>query len=551
MSTKVNFSSVTSHSDPLIVNLMNEIGHLPEFCYYDYVSSPKYLNLTNELLVQRNGFDKNNNCFYFKEEKWTYEDLDSISSKIAFLLTENYNLQSGNRVLISGFNTPMLIACWFAVIRAGGICVTVMPMLKAAEIDYIIHDASITHALYDEQLVKELEKIDKKQKLSCFLSFDSEIDGHFAKSIDRKNVKFVPHKTYSTDPAIIAYTSGTTGKPKGTIHTHGNLFAICNLFPRQVLKLNEYDVCLGSPSISFTFGLGGLMLFPMRYGASTILLSEITAQSLCETISKYRVTTFYTVPTMYQRMLAIIEQFDISSVRNWVSAGEHLPITLAENWKEKTKLHFINGIGSTEMLHIFAANVNNNAPIGSIGEAINGYKISILGKNGSETSVGKPGYLAVKGPTGCRYLNNDKAQKNYVKNGWNLTGDLCLKDANGYFWYHSRSDDMIISSGYNISGLEVEEALKCHPKIFDCAVIGTPDSKRGQIVTAFVVLRREVSASKELITELQNFVKNKIAPYKYPRLIKFIDQLPRTYNGKIQRQKLKIDLLQVEMNENV
>jgi 2-aminobenzoate-CoA ligase len=345
--------------------------------------------------------------------------------------------------------------------------------------------------------------------------------------------------TLADDTAIIAFTSGTTGLPKGTMHFHRDLLAICDAFPRHVLRADADDLFCGSPPLAFTFGLGGILLFPMRIGAATLLLEQATPPNLLKGISRHRATVCFTAPTAYRAMLGLLGDVDISSLRKCVSAGEALPRATFEAWRAATGISIIDGIGSTEMLHIFISAAEDDIRPGSTGRVVPGYEARIVDDHGQEVRPGEIGRLAVRGPTGCRYLDDSDRQRTYVQNGWNITGDTYRRDENGYFWYQARNDDMIVSSGYNISGPEVENALLEHPSVAECGVIGVPDSDRGSIIKAFVVLRTGFEGCDALVRELQDFVKKEIAPYKYPRQIEFVPSLPRTETGKLQRFRLR------------
>jgi 2-aminobenzoate-CoA ligase len=465
----------------------------------------------------------------------TYRELMARVDRIARVLTEDLALVPGNRVLLRAPNNPMMAACWFAVIKAGCIAVATMPLLRARELTVIMERAQVNAALCDAALKEEMELA----RGACpTLYFNAGTADSLEQLAATKAPQFDAVPTAADDVCIIAFTSGTTGVPKGTMHFHRDVMAICDCFPRSCLRVTADDIFCGSPPLAFTFGLGGLLLFPMRFGASTVLLEKLTPTTLLSAIEEYRATVCFTAPTFYRQMAGVAFDYDISSLTRAVSAGETLPVATRELWEKETGVLLIDGIGATEMLHIFISAAGEDIRSGATGKPIPGYRACIFDDEGKPVPAGTVGRLAVKGPTGCRYLA-DERQRAYVHDGWNLTGDAYLMDAEGYFWYQARTDDMIISAGYNIAGPEVESALLLHPTVAECAVIGMADEERGQIVKAFVVVKKDVVADAALAAELQNFVKQTIAPYKYPRALEFRASLPRTETGKLQRFKLR------------
>ena len=438
----------------------------------------------------------------------------------------------------------MMAACWFAVIKAGGIAVATMPLLRARELTEVVIKAEVTHALCDKRLAAELEgALPHCPSLrSVKYWYDDAAD-----SIDalapRRPAEFANVDTAADDVALIAFTSGTTGKPKGTVHFHRDVIAMCDCFPRSCLKPRPDDVFCGTPPIAFTFGLGGMLCFPMRFGASTVLIEKLAPDTLLETIARFKATICFTAPTMFRAMAGIARDYDLGSLKKCVSAGEALPAPTRAAFKQATGIEIIDGIGSTEMIHIFISHTPERARPGATGYAIPGYHAAVLDGENRRCKPGEVGRLAVKGPTGCRYLA-DERQTDYVitqgeMRGWNLTGDAYLVDADGYFFYQARTDDMIISAGYNIAGPEVESVLLAHPAVAECGVVAAPDQERGNIVKAFVVLKPGYRAGEATVAELQDHVKRTIAPYKYPRAIQFVDALPRTETGKLQRFRLR------------
>ena len=470
--------------------------------------------------------------------RWTYADLQRRANRIANVLTRQMGLVPGNRVLLRGANSPMLAACWFAVVKAGGIAVGTMPLLRARELVTIAAKAQITHALVDARLAGELDLARPNcPTLSNVLAFNGE--GGLEAAMAAESDVFSNIDTAADDTCVIAFTSGTTGQPKAAMHFHRDVMAACACWPKHVLKAVPDDIVIGSPPLAFTFGLGGLLLFPLSIGAACALVEKATPDALPAAIAKHRATILYTSPTAYRAMAATIRQHDTSSLRKCVSAGEALPAATRTLWKDATGIEIIDGIGSTEMLHIFISATERQARGGATGYVVPGYVACVMDDAGNPLPPGQVGRLAIRGPTGCKYLDDDR-QTSYVRDGWNYSGDAYLIDpADGQFVYQARTDDMIVSAGYNIGGPEVEGALLLHPAVAECGVIGVADAERGQIVKAFVVLKPGHAGDATMVKTLQDFVKATIAPYKYPRAIEFRDQLPRTETGKLQRFKLR------------
>lgn len=472
-------------------------------------------------------------------ERLSYAQLRARVDRIAHVLHRDLALATGSRVLLRGANCPMMAACILAVIKAGCIAVPTMPLLRARELGIVAGRARVDAVLCAASLRAEVDAMEPGG-LPLVLFDDERAPDSLEARMAAHDDPFHAPDTAADDVCLISFTSGTTGVPKGTMHFHRDLLAICDCFPRHTLRSRIDDVFIGTPPLAFTFGLGGLLLFPLRVGASAVLCEKLTPESLLAAIQEHRATVCFTAPTFYRQMSQLAARFDLRSLSRSVSAGEALPVATREAWKAATGLEMIDGIGATEMLHIFISAAGSEARAGATGKPVPGYQACILDEHGRPVGPGVIGRLAVKGPTGCRYLS-DPRQRNYVQDGWNITGDAYEMDADGYFYYRSRLDDMIISAGYNIAGAEVEEALLHHPAVAECGVVGRPDEERGQVVEAHVVLKPGVAASGELAAALQEFVKAQIAPYKYPRVVRFREQLPRTETGKLQRFKLRSD----------
>ena len=477
-------------------------------------------------------------CLISPTETLSYAQLAERVNRIANVLTRDLGLVPGSRVLLRAPNNPMMVAAYFAGIKAGGVVVATMPLLRAKELSYPLAKAKIALALCDARLADEMEKAKAQSSDLRRIVYWGE-GGELEALMDKPGYeRFTACDTATDDVCLIAFTSGTTGEPKGTMHFHRDLLAICDSYARHVLRAEPSDRFIGSPPLAFTFGLGGLVLFPLRIGASGVLLEKTTPDDLLVAIARHKVTVCFTAPTAYRAMIGKLKEHDISSLRKCVSAGETLPKATFEAWKAATGIKILDGIGATEMLHIFIGSPEGEVRPGSTGKPVPGYQACILDDDDRVAKPGTVGRLAVRGPTGCRYLADDRQTK-YVQNGWNVTGDTYLMDADGYFFYQARSDDMIISAGYNIAGPEVEAALLTHAAVAECGVVGAPDEDRGQIVKAYVVLRAGASGDAAMTKALQDHVKAVVAPYKYPRAIEFVAELPKTQTGKLQRFELR------------
>lgn len=474
----------------------------------------------------------------------TYKELSDWTNRLAHVLVEDLKLKPGNRVLIRSANNPAMVAAWLAATKAGAVVVNTMPMLRAGELSKIVDKAEITHALCDTRLMDEMVTCSKGSKfLKSVVGFDgtSNHDAELDRLALEKPVTFDAVDTGRDDVALLGFTSGTTGNPKATMHFHRDLLIIADGYAKEVLNVVPDDIFIGSPPLAFTFGLGGLAVFPLRFGATATLLETASPPNMIEIIEKYRATVCFTAPTAYRAMLrAMDEGADLSSLRAAVSAGETLPGPVYDEWMKKTGKPMLDGIGATEMLHIFITNRFDDHKPACTGKPVTGYEVKVLDNDGNEQPAGEPGRLAVRGPTGCRYLADDR-QADYVENGWNITGDTFVVDDEGYLHFAARNDDMIVSSGYNIAGPEVEAALLAHEAVVECAVVGAPDEERGAIVEAHVVLAEGFKDDALMVKTLQDHVKSTIAPYKYPRSVVFCESLPKTQTGKIQRFRLRKD----------
>lgn len=534
----------TAHLDTFARNNLPARGDLPETLFtLESLQFPDQLNCAAAILERHITQGRGRaTAIIGPTVRWTYADLNARANRIAKVLVQDFGIVPGNRVLLRAPNNPMLAACWFAVLKAGAIVVATMPLLRARDLVPIITKARINLALCDARLVPELSQAQAETSPFPIVPFDGADAGDAAADLNQRmrgqGDAFTCVDTARDDVALIAFTSGTTGAPKGTLHYHSDVLAMGATAGEHLFGLQPDDVVIGSPPLAFTFGLGALLTFPLTAGASTVLLESAPPPELLHAIAHYQATVCATAPTAYRAMLRHMEGLALPSLRKCISAGEHLPLETFDQWRARTGISIINGLGTTEMTHMFTGAEGEHIRPGATGKALPGYDVRILGPDNAPLPAGAFGRLTVRGPTGCKYLA-DPRQRDYVINGWNVTGDICSMDPDGYVWYQSRADDMIVSAGYNISGPEVEQALLPHPAVLECAVVAAPDEERGNVVKAFIVPAPGYTIGPELTRTLQEFVKGSIAPYKYPRLIEYVDALPKTYTGKLQRSVLR------------
>ncbi|MBV8435706.1 MAG: benzoate-CoA ligase family protein [Candidatus Eremiobacteraeota bacterium] len=529
----------TGHVDTFAEDRLPEPHLMPELRFaLPELSYPERLNAASYLLDRHvaSGNGGRRCVLAPGAAAWTYAELQAAANRIARVLVDDLGVEPGNRVLLRAPNTPMLAACWFGALKAGAVAVTTMPLYRATELRHIMERAQVKHALCDVRLRDDLDAACAQfggVRTACFGG--DELDA----LMRGKSDAFDAVETAAEDVALIAFTSGTTGEPKAAMHYHRDILATCDSYGRHVLRLRDDDLVCGSPPLAFTFGLGGLLLFPLAAGAATLLLEKAGPEHLLEAIGGHGATTVFTAPIAYRTMCASADRHDLRTLRTCVSAGETLPKAVWEAWREKTGVPILDGIGSTEMLHIFVGSPKEDVRAGSTGRAVAGYVAEVHGDDGKPVAPGTIGRLAVKGPTGCKYLQ-DERQALYVANGWNYPGDAYRMDDDGYFWYVARTDDMIVSAGYNVSGPEVEQALIAHADVREVAVVGKRDpEKETHIVKAFVVLADGCASDSAKADELREFCKSVIAPFKAPREIEFVHELPRTQTGKLQRYKLR------------
>jgi 2-aminobenzoate-CoA ligase len=532
----------TGHADTFAEDRLPRPAEMPEVRFeFPELHYPERINAAAHLLdrnvVLGNGTRR---CIVAPGGiEWSYQDLLRAANRIAQVLVADYAVAPGNRVLLRAPNTPMLAACWFGVLKAGGIAVTSMPLYRAAELRVMMEKARVTLALCDRRLGAELDAACVGLDGITTAYFGSENSGDLESRMAARSGEFANVETGAEDVALIAFTSGTTGKPKAAMHYHRDLLATCDTYGSRVLQPRRDDLFCGSPPLAFTFGLGGHLLFPLHAGAATLLLEKAGPEDLLRAVDRFGVTTLFTAPLAYRTMCGLTDRHDLATLRTCVSAGEALPKPVWDAWQAKTGLKILDGIGSTEMLHIFVGSNEEEVRAGSTGRVVPGYFAEVHDEDGRPVPTGTVGRLAVKGPTGCKYLDDDR-QRVYVQNGWNYPGDAYRMDADGYLWYVARTDDMIVSAGYNISGLEVEQVLIGHAEVKEVAVVAKPDPvKETNVVKAFVVLIDGVAAGNAKSDELREFCKAHIAPFKAPREIEFVAELPRTETGKVQRYKLR------------
>jgi 2-aminobenzoate-CoA ligase len=528
----------SAHVDTFTRENLPPQAQWPEFLFtLPELRHPPTLNCATELVDRHvEAGHGSRRCIVTDDGEWSYADLLVRSNQVAHALVDGMGLVPGNRVLLRGPNNPWLVASWLGVMKAGGVAVTTMPLLRQGELRTMIEIAEVTIGICDHRFLEDLEAA-APGSFKTF-RYGGEGQDDLTRVAARKATTFANVATAADDVCLLAFTSGTTGRPKATMHFHRDVLAIADTFSRHLLEPTPDDLFAASPPLAFTFGLGQSVVFPFRAGSAVYLLEQPSPQRLLEAVERHRITVLATAPTAYRAMLSDLPAADVSSIRAAVSAGETCPLATWQAVQDACGIRIIDGIGSTEMLHIFISAAGDDILPGSTGRVVPGYVAEVQDADGRPVHDGELGRLAVKGPTGCRYLRGDR-QTTYVQNGWNVTGDVYVRDGDGYFRYQARADDMIITAGYNIAGPEVEEALLRHPAVAEAAVVGEPDEERGMIVKAVVVLQEGAELGPEPAKTLQDFVKSQIAPYKYPRVVEFADALPRTATGKLQRFRLR------------
>lgn len=534
----------TAHVDTFIRDNMPAPDLWPDMDYSvlpELAAYPARMNAAVEILDRQvaAGY-ADTPAILFGDETWTYADLLDRANRIASVLVEDYGFVAGERVLLRSGNHPMLIAAWLAVLKAGGVAITTMPVLRERELIYMVGKAKVRVAISQASLAADIDRAQRTATdLEHVLYFGKGGAGSLEAAMATKSGTFANVDTAADDPAIIGFTSGSTGTPKGTLHFHRDILAAADCFIGRVVKIRPGDIVCGSPQIAFLYGLCAFIPDTFRFGATVVLLERGTPEAVLQTIEKYKATVCFSTPSGYKLMLDKARNYDLSSLRECIAGGEPLAPATFNEWKDITGVEMINGLGISELLHIFISASGKDIKPGAIGKAIPGFRVRVVGDDMQDVKPGEIGQMIVKGPNGCRYLDDIERQKGYIRDGWNMSGDLCRIDEDGYFYYEARTDDMILTGGYNVSGLEVEAVLLEHPKVREVAVVGTPDRDRGQIVKAFIVPADKTAATAETISELQDFVKSQISAFKYPRAVEFVDELPLTATGKIQRGALR------------
>ena len=537
-------SEPTAHTDTFILDNLPPEELWPEMDYSvlpELAAYPPRLNAAVELLDRMaEGARAARPAIRFGEETWSYGELLARANRVARVLTEECGMVPGERVLLRASNHPMLITGCYAVLKAGGVAIPSMPVLRERELVHMLNKARVRIAISDAKLASDLEAAARRaDSLDTILYFGTDSPDGLEARMAAKPATFDNIDTSACDPALIGFTSGSTGTPKGTIHFHRDILAVADTFIRHVVGIREDDIVCGSPQIAFLYGLCAFMPDTMRFGASVVLVERGTPEVVLETIQKHKATVCFSTPSGYKLMLDMADRYDTSSLRLCVAGGEPLAPAVFRGWEEKTGVRIINGLGISELLHIFISASGDDIRPGMIGKAVPGFQVRVVRDDMTEAAPDEIGQMIVKGPNGCRYLDDIERQRNYVWQGWNRSGDLCRMDKDGYINFEARTDDMILTGGYNVSGLEVEAVLLEHPSVRECAVVGTPDADRGEIVKAFVTLRDGAEAGEQTVKELQDFVKTQISAFKYPRAIEFVDDLPHTATGKIQRGALR------------
>jgi 2-aminobenzoate-CoA ligase len=537
----------TSHIDTFIRDNLPPQDLWPEMNYSvlpELAAYPPRFNAAVELLDMAVPQFADMPAVKMGDTVWSYADLLFQANRVARVLVEDYGMVPGERVILRGSNHPMLVAAWYGVLKAGGIAISTMPVLRERELVYMIDKARVNLAISDIALRPDIEAAAAKtDTLRDILWYSGDGDDMLEARAAAKPAAFANVDTAADDPAIIGFTSGSTGTPKGTIHFHRDIMAVADTFIRHVVKIQPGDIVCGSPQIAFLYGLCAYMPDTHRFGGCAVLLERGTPEALLQTIQDEKATVCFSTPSGYKLMLDLVtanpDKWNLSSLRLCVAGGEPLAPAVFEGWRAHTGVKIINGLGISELLHIFISAADGDIKPGTIGKAVPGFQVRVVNEDMKDTAPGEVGQMIVKGPNGCRYLDDIERQRGYVRDGWNMSGDLCRRDEDGYFIFEARNDDMILTGGYNVSGLEVEAVLLEHPKVAECAVVGAPDADRGEVVKAFVTLRENGAGDAAMAAELQDFVKAQISAFKYPRQVEFVDDLPRTANGKIQRGALR------------
>ena len=518
-----------------------DYGVLPELAAY-----PSRINSGAVLIDEMaQGAQAERPAIYYGEALWSYRTLLENANRIASVMTDRFGLVPGGRVLVRSSNHPTLVAACLGVLKAGGVVIPTMPVMRERELAYVLDKARVGFAICDARLSADLLVAAKASKsLENVVLFGSDEPDGLEALMAEASPEFRNADTAADDVALIGFTSGSTGTPKGTVHFHRDLLAVADTFPKYLFGLTPDDIVCGSPQIAFLYGFCAFITDALRFGASSVLLERGTPRDLLEAIEGYEATVCFSTPSGYKQMLDIAEGYDLGSLRACIAGGEPLEPSVFRGWRARTGVEIINGLGISELLHIFISASGEEIRPGKIGRAAPGYQVRVVDDDMRDTPPGEVGQMIVKGPTGCRYLDDLERQRNYVRDGWNMTGDLCRMDSEGYISFEARTDDMINTGGYNVSGLEVEAVLLEHPRVRECAVVGSPNVERGEIVKAFVVLSGDSGAETSeaqdaTVRELQDFVKSQLAPYKYPRAVEFLESLPLTATGKIQRGALR------------
>ncbi len=512
---------------------------------------PAKLNIA-EVLVDDNLKRGDKPAILYEDRQIKYRELQLMINKFGNAL-KVLDVKPYDRVMLRLPNIPEFIVSSLAVQKLGAVSVPTFTLLKAKELSYIASDCEAKVLITTPSLLEDVEKAKGELKTirhivladakpseveAPYIAFDYLMDDF------KEATGLEPVRVDQDEVTLLLYTSGTTGPPKGCIHTHRHYLAVADCYAKNVLQAREDDVWGGPPTMAFAYGHTGLICNPLRHGATTSLVGSgrFEPASMFQLIEKHGISVFYGVPTAYRTMVALKHErgkYDFSSLRVCVTAGEPCPPSLYYTIKEFFGCEVLEHMGCTELFNGFISTRFGQVKPGSMGLAVPGYDVRILGDDGNEVKTGEVGHLAVAGPIGIRYWKLPEKQAESVRNGWNHTGDMAYKDEEGFFWFASRSDDIIKTAAYRVSPHEVEEALIKHGAVAEAGVIGVPDLERGQIIKAFIVLKPDHKPSSRLEEELRVFVKDQIAPYKAPKEVEFVKELPKTETGKIRRAELK------------
>ncbi len=491
-------------------------------------------------------------AIFFEDKKYTYAQVAELANRAGNGMLD-LGVEMEQRVALILLDSPQFAASFFGAIKIGAVPIPINTNLRPNDYVYMLNDSRARILIVHSAIWSQIQQILPELKfVRHIVIVGLEQDGgqetatlhDFEKWINNSPAQLEAVETTKDDSAFWLYSSGSTGFPKGCVHLQHDMSYCTEYYAKQVLGISEHDVTFSAAKLFFAYGLGNNLYFPFGVGASAVhYAGRPLPEDMFNVVQHYRPTIFFGVPTLYAAMLALPEaekRFDFSSVRVCISAGEALPADVQRRWHEKFNVEILDGIGSTEILHIFISNRAGQIRPGSSGRLVPGYEALITDESGHAVKQGDIGNLLIRGDsTAAYYWNKHEKTKDVINGHWIHTGDKYYEDADGYFWYCGRADDMLKVGGQWVSPVEVEGALISHPAVLEVAVVGDLDADELIKPKAYIVLNQGYEPSESLADDLKSFVKNKLAPFKYPRWIEFVDELPKTATGKIQRFKLR------------